>query len=784
MSTLLDPVKFPHLKFGVGQSPVRNEDRRLLTGGGRFTDDIDVAGQAYGYVLRSPHAHGTIRRIDTGRARSAALAVYTGEDLEAAGYGTLPCPVSLKNHDGTALFVPPWRSLALERVRFVGEPIAFVVAESLARAKDAAERIEVDIEPLPAVVDPDAAAEPDAPRLFDESGNVCLDWRHGDFEAVDEAFARAAHVTRLALVNNRVVVAAMEPRAAIAEYDAENERFTLHLGSQGVFELRQMLANELLKIEPSRLRVRTYDVGGSFGTKLAPYPEYVPLLHAARELRRPVKWCDERSGSFVSDHHGRDAQVSAELALDEDGNFLAVRVTGFANMGAYLTTWGPYVPTVSIHMTVPSLYRTPVIAISTKCVLTNTTPTGAYRGAGMPEANYYMERMVDAAARETGRDPVALRRQNLIPKDAIPYAAASGVEYDSGDFEAALDTCLENADWSEFEERRAAARTLGRLRGIGLACYLAVTSGPEKEMGGIRFGDDGGVDVVIGTQNYGQGHASTVAQILVDKLGLPFEAIHLKQGDSDELLAGVGSYGSRSTLAGSNAVLAAADEVIAKGRELAGHFLETAVADIEFDDGAFRVAGTDRRISLLDLAAKVRAIDDLADGLPDSLDTALVVDGPPSSFPNGCHIAEVEVDPETGTVELVRYTVVDDFGTLINPALVEGQIHGGIAQGIGQTLSEMTRYDADGQFLSGSFMDYAVPRADQIPDIAFASNPVPATTNPLGVKGCGEAGVTGAMSAVMNAVIDALAAHGVTHLDMPATPQSVWAALASNAGGR
>ncbi len=525
------------------------------------------------------------------------------------------------------------------------------------------------------------------------------------------------------------------------------------------------------------MRVLADDIGGSFGMKSPPYPEYIACLHAARALGRPVKWRDDRHESFLSDQHGRAAITEGELALDAEGNFLAVRVRSISDMGAYLTNVGPMPSTVNIQKNMPSVYRTPCMVVSTRCVFTNTTPTGPYRGAGRPEANYYMERLVDAAARETGRDPAALRRQNMIPPDAMPYTAVSGLQYDSGEFAAVLDACLDRADWQGFEDRRRTSAQRGRLRGRGLACYLEVTAPPGKEMGGIRFEPDGRVTVITGTLDYGQGHASAFAQVLSDRLGVPFELIDLIQGDSDQLLIGGGTGGSRSIMASGKAIVEASAEVVEKGRALAGHFLEAAAVDIVFGEGAFRVAGTDRAIPLLELAAKTRDARGLPDDLPDSLDVALISDTPPSSFPNGCHIAEVEIDPETGLAALQRYTAVDDFGVLVNPMLASGQVHGGVAQGIGQALMEATVYDRSGQLVSGSFMDYTMPRAETVPPIAVDYHPVPATTNPLGVKGCGEAGVTGALPAVVNAVLDALAGRGVRRIDMPATPERIWAAL-------
>jgi carbon-monoxide dehydrogenase large subunit len=780
MMNVVDPEQFPTMKFGVGQSVSRKEDPRLVQGAGRYTDDVTLEAQAYATVLRSTISHGVIKSVDTNAALAmpGVLAIYTAKDMQEAGYGNLLCRLPLKSHDGSPLIAPPRPAMASDRVRYVGEVLAMVVAESVTEAHDAGEAIAVDIDPLPAVNDVETAARAEAPQLFEEmADNVALHWRFGDFDACDAAFAQAAHVTRLRLVNNRVVVAAMEPRAANAAYDTETSRFTLHVGCQGVFGMRGGLANDILHVPIEQVRVRADDIGGSFGMKSPIYPEYIPLLHAARALGRPVKWCDERSESFLSDQHGRSSVVEAALALDRDGRFLAVKVVGHGDLGAYLSSFGPSMPTMGIQKNLPGVYRTPIIAIETKCVFTNATPTGAYRGAGRPEANYYMERLVDRAARETNCDPAALRRLNMVPAAAMPFTAASGLEYDSGDFPGMMARGLEVADWDGFADRQAKSEAAGRLRGRGLATYLEVTGPQAKEMGGIRFTADGRVTIVTGTLDYGQGHASTFAQVLVDKLGLPFPQIDLLQGDSDELLAGGGTGGSKSVMASSKAILEAADLVIDKGRALAGHFLEAATADIEFEDGTFRVAGTDRAIGLMDLAGTLRGSAALPAGLPDSLDSALVADTPTSSFPNGCHVAEVEIDPETGATTLASYVVVDDFGTLVNPALVEGQVHGGVVQGLGQALMERTNYDEDGQLLSGSFMDYALPRADDVPDFRFESAPVPATTNPLGVKGCGEAGVTGALPAIMNAVVDALGTRGVEHMDMPATPERIWRAL-------
>ena len=761
-------------KQAVGQSVSRTEDPRLLEGRGRYSDDINLPGQAHAYILRAPQAHGIIREIDLSSAQSmpGVVAVYTGADLQAAGYGPLPCMMAaLKSHDGSPIILPENPALAIERVRYLGHPVVAVIAETVAQAKDAAEAIGLDIEELPAIDTVEAAIASGAPLVWpDIANNTCLDFQAGDFEAVAAAFDRAAHISRLKIYNNRLVVAAMEPRAAVAEFGGADERFTLHVGCQGTFATKNTLANRILNVDPDKVRVRAYDVGGSFGMKSSVYPEYVAILHGARDLGRPIKWCDERTNSFISDQHGRDSVVEAALALDADGNFLAVRVDGLANMGAFLSTVGPNVQSGNIFKNLPGVYKTPAVAVTTKCLFTNTTPIGAYRGAGRPEANYYMERLVDLAARETGRDPIALRRANMIPSNAMPFTSASGQPYDSGDFPGVLDKALEVTDWAGFADRKADSVSRGMLRGLGIGSYLEVTAPAGKEMGGVHFEEDGTVSLITGTQDYGQGHASSFAQVLADQLGLPFDAIRLKQGDSDALLVGGGTGGSRSIMASGAAIVAVSELVVEKAKRLAAEKLETAVEDIQFDAGQLRVAGTDRSISLMELAQT-------PEGLAGDLNSALAIDTPPSTYPNGVHVCEIEIDPQTGAARLDRYGVVDDFGVLVNPLIVAGQVHGGIAQGIGQALMEHAIYDGGGQLLSGSFMDYPMPRADDIPHIDFDDHPVPATTNPLGVKGCGEAGTTGALPAVMNAVVDALAEFGVRHMDMPATPEKIWRAI-------
>ncbi len=773
------------MKFGVGQPVPRNEDPTLLTGAGSYTDDRNAEGQAYGVFVRSAYAHGTLTGLDLSEARAmpGVLAIITAADLSAAGFGNITCGVPLKNRDGSEMPNPTRPSLAEDRVRFVGDPIALVVAETSIQARDAAEAVQPDVDPLDAVTDAAAASSPGAPALYDSvPDNVVLDYQYGDAAAVDTAFASAAHVTRLDIANNRVVVSAMEPRSAIASYDPDDDRWTLNVGSQGVFGLRGLLARDILKVPAEKVRVLTGNVGGSFGMKAFTYPEYGPLLLAARTLGRPVKWTSDRSESFLADQAGRDHAVTAELALDAEGGFLAIRVTGYGNMGAYIGQVSPMMPTLNIAKNMPSVYRTPLISVSVKCVFTNTSPVSAYRGAGRPEGNYYMERLIDTAAREMGIDQIDLRRRNHIRPEELPFESCGGMTYDSGDFTTILNKAVTAADWDGFAARRQESAARGKLRGIGIGDYLEVTAPPQNEMGGIRFEDDGAVTILTGTLDYGQGHWSAFAQVLHDKLGVPFDAIRLVQGDSDQLIAGGGTGGSKSIMASGAAILEAGDLVIEKGKQVAGHLLEAAVADIEFTDGRFSIAGTDRSIDILAMAERLRSGLALPEGVPDSLDVSHVHEASPSAFPNGCHVAEVEVDPETGVAAVVAYTMVNDFGTVVNPMLVAGQAHGGVVQGIGQALMEHCVYDADGQVLAGSYMDYAVPRADHAPPFQIDFHSVPATTNPLGAKGCGEAGCAGSLPAVMNALVDALSARGVSHIDMPATPQRIWQAVQGSTG--
>jgi carbon-monoxide dehydrogenase large subunit len=779
MNIHVDDERLAVAKFGVGQPVRRSEDPVLVQGRGAYTDDVNLPRQAHAAILRSSYAHGRIRGIDTTAAAAmpGVLAVYTGADLAAAGYGPIVCKQPFVNRDGSPMLKPPRPALSTDKVRFVGDPIACVVAETEAQAYDAAEAIEVDIEPLPAIIEARDAVEAGAPRVFDEvPENVALDWHFGDSAKVAEAFAVAAHVTKLRLINNRIVVNAMEPRAAVADYDEQIGRFTLYAPTQSVLGSRATAA-EMMKVPPTALRFVSRNVGGSFGMKGAIFPEYICAMHAARELGRPIKWTDRRSDSFVSDHHGRDLDFDAELALDKDGHFLAVRADGFANLGGYLTAIGPLIPTVNIVKHTNSCYRTPLIEVNTRCVFTNTVPTTAYRGAGRPEGNYIMERLIDTAAAEMGIDPAELRRRNHIAPSEMPYKAPSGMTYDTGDFSALLDEALEIAEWDDFEKRRSKSAANGKIRGRGIGQFLEVTAPVMKELAGLRFNGDGTVTIATGTHDHGQGHGTSFAQVLVEKLGVPFERIRIMQTDSDQLVAGGGTGGSKSLMSSGTAIAGASLRVIETGKLIASHLLEAGVGDIAFDAGRFGIAGTDRGISIMDMAAQLAAGVALPEDCPKTLDIDYVHESAPATFPNGCHICEVEIDPETGVVEVVKYTMVGDFGTLVNPMIVEGQLQGGVVQGIGQCLLERTVYSDEGQLASGSFMDYAMPHADNAPMFVFANHPVPAKTNPLGVKGCGEAGCAGSMTSVMNAVVDALSAYDIRHIDMPATPQRVWKAI-------
>jgi len=768
------------MKFGAAQSVRRVEDTRLLRGDGRYTDDIARPGSLVGTVLRSPHAAARIVSINADAARTmpGVAAVFTGADLAADGIGHLPCAVPLVNRDGSKCEHTPRPALADGVVRHVGDPVAFVVAETHEAARDAAEAVEIEYEMLPSITDLRAAAEPGAPLVWqDKSSNVGFDWETGDKAKVDALFDGAAHVTRVEIVNNRIVVSSMEARVSLAEYDAASKRWTLHTNTQGVWLLKTQLAEAIFKTEPDRFRVVTNDVGGGFGMKIFLYPEHVMTCYAAQKLGRPVKWTSERSEAFLSDTHGRDNVTAGEMAMDGAGKILAMRSRNIANMGAYLSTFGPAIPTVAGSKVLASVYDFKAIYLNVVGVFTNTVPVDAYRGAGRPESNYLVERLMDAAARELGQNPMAFRRANMVQPSAMPYRSAMGEVYDSGEFVRVLDTGLKQIDYQGFTARRSRAASKGKLRGVGMAYYLEATMGAATERAEIRFAEDGDVEVLVGTQSSGQGHETAYIQLTAAQLDVDPSRIRVLQGDSDAIPTGGGTGGARSLYSEGQAILAAADSVIEKGRQAASEALEASVSDIVFEDGAFSVAGTDKRVDILTLAAQQRAR--VAGGETATLlDAAEVADVKTHTFPNGCHLAEVEVDPETGTVEVVRYTVTDDMGRMINPMIVRGQVQGGVAQGIGQALFEHTAYDPDsGQLLSGSFMDYALPRASDLPDIEVEFVEVPCLSNSLGVKGAGEAGAVGSPPAVMNAVLNALLERGITHLDMPATSETVWRAL-------
>jgi carbon-monoxide dehydrogenase large subunit len=773
------------LKFGIGQPVTRSEDPRLLSGGGQYTDDHSLPGQLYARFVRSQVAHGDIRSIDVSAAAAmpGVVAVYTGKDLLDAGLGSLPSALPLKNRDGSDYYVPPRYALTPDRVRHVGDAVAMVVAETAGQAEDAVEAVAVEIDALPAQVALTTAKDADAVKVWDEApDNVSLDFFAGNDEAVDKAFAEAAHVTKMRIDNTRMVVNAMEPRAVLGDYDAATERFTVWLPSQGVSGVKATLARAILKVDPSKVRVISDDVGGSFGMKGSTFCEPAAVLFAARALGKPVKWTASRAESFVSDHHGRASVIDAELALDKDGHFTALRCKGVGDLGAYVTAMGPISATRVIAGNIISVYRTPALSYNVQAVFTNTTPTGPYRGAGRPESKYIMERVIDKAARELGIDRVDIRRRNLIPPDAFPWKAPNGQTYDSGEFEAILDETLKRADWAGFASRRKDAEARGMLRGIGISCYLENTA-PAGELADIRIGPDGTVTLITGTHDLGTGHSTPFAQIIVQRLGVPYEAIRLVQNDSDMMSAGAqGSGGSKSLLGTGSAIVDASALIVENGRKAAAYVLEAAEEDIEFATGAFTVAGTDRSIDIMALAKALAERGSLPDGVPAKLDASAVHDKSPSTFPNGCHVCEVEIDPETGVTAIERYTVVDDFGVVINPFVVEGQVHGGIVQGIGQVMIEDTVYDEHGQLVTGSYMDYGMPRADDVPSFDFTTRNVPCVTNPLGVKGCGEAGNGGSMPAVMNAIEDALAGYGIHDLDAPATPYRIWKAIRAAKG--
>ncbi len=778
---------------GIGAAVRRKEDRRFITGAGTYTDDIQRPGQTWAAFVRSPHAHARIAgvRTDTARKAPGVVAVLTGADLAADKVGNLPAGWLIHSKDGTPMAEPPHPALAKDTVRYVGDEVAVVIAETRDQAREAAALVEVDYQALPAAVTVTQAVQPGAPLVHDQAkANTCYDWHLGDKAATDAAFARAAKVVSLDLVNNRLIPNAIEPRSAIGEYDRATGDLTLWTSSQNPHVIRLLLAAFTLGVPEHKLRVVAPDVGGGFGSKIFHYPEDFVVLWAARRIGRPVKWTATRSESFMSDAHGRDHVTHGELALDANGRFLGLRVRTLANMGAYLSQFAPSVPTYLYATLLAGCYTTPAIYAEVRAVFTHTVPVDAYRGAGRPEAAFLLERLVDLAARETGIDRVEIRRRNFIPKDKFPYQTPVALQYDSGDYHATLDAALKKADWAGFEKRRAEAKSRGKLRGIGISTYVeACGIAPSAVVGSlgarvglwesasIRVHPTGTVTVFTGSHSHGQGHETTFAQVVAERLGLSVDQVEVVHGDTAKNAFGMGTYGSRSLAVGGMAMVAAADKIIAKGRKIAAHLLEASEGDVEFKAGAFAVKGTDRAKSFGEVALAAYIPFKYPAGLEAGLEESAVYDPKNFTFPAGCHVCEVEIDPETGVTQVVGFTAVDDVGTVINPMIVEGQVHGGLTQGIGQALFEGALYDDAGQLLSGSYLGYTMPRATDLPWYAVGNHATACTHNQLGVKGVGEVGSIGSPPAVINAVVDALAHLGVKHVDMPATPERVWRAI-------
>ena len=786
---------------GIGASVLRKEDARFLTGAGNYTDDIDRPNQCYAIFVRSPHAHAKIGSIDTAGAKSApgVVAVFTGADMASDGVGGLPCGWGITQPDGSPMAEPPHPVLQPDRVRHVGDPVAVVIGETHDAAEAGAALVAVAYDVLPCVTNTAHAADAIAPQLHDQArNNTCFDWEIGDAAATDAAFAKAAHVATLDLVNTRMVANAMEPRAAVAEYDAARDRYTLYTTSQNPHVIRLLMGAFVLHIPEHRLRVVSPDVGGGFGSKIFHYAEEAAVTWAARKVGRPVKWTAERSESFLSDAQGRDHVSHAELALARDGKFLGLRVRTTASLGAYLSSFAPLIPTYLYATLLAGQYTTPAIYCSVKAVFTNTVPVDALRGAGRPEATYLLERLVDRAAAEIGMDPAEIRRRNFIRPDAFPYQTPVALSYDSGRYELALDTALKAAGYDGFRARREEAARRGRLRGIGLCAYIEASGAAPSaiagalgaraglyECGQVRFHPTGAVTVFTGSQTQGQGHETTFAQLVCGRLGVPFDNIEVVHGDTDRIAFGLGTYGSRSLAVGGSAIARAIEKIVAKGRKIAAHILEASEGDIEFADGMFTVAGTDRALSIGEVAMAAYVPHNYPLGeLEPGLDESAFYDPTNFTFPSGVQVCEVEIDRETGNVEIVGFTAVDDFGNIVNPMIVDGQVHGGIAHGIGQALLENCVYDEKaGQLLTGSYMDYSMPRADNVPSYVTATQATPCPHNPLGVKGCGEAGTIGGAAATMNAVVNALSSLGISHIDMPATAHNVWRAM-NNSEGR
>ena len=773
----------------IGARIQRKEDYRFLTGAGQYTDDVTLQGQTHAVFVRSPHAHAKIRSIRKDKALKApgVLAVFTGEDLAAAKVGGLPCGWLITDVNGQPMKEPPHPCLAQGKARYVGDHVAVVIAETLDGAQDAAELVEVDYEVLPAVADAAMARAKGAPVLHEAApDNTCYVWALGDKAATDAAFAKAAHVTKLGFINNRLIPNAIEPRAAIGLYSRSEDAYTLYVSNQNPHVERLLMAAFVLGLPEHKLRVVAPDGGGGFGSKIYLYAEDVVVTWASKQINRPVKWTAERSESFVSDAHGRDHHTIAELAMDKDGKFLALRVKTTANMGAYLSTFASAIPTILYATLLAGQYTTPAIHVEVTAVFTNTAPVDAYRGAGRPEATYVVERLVETAAREMKLVPAEIRRRNFIKN--FPYQTPVALLYDIGDYEATMSAAIKLADVAGFPQRRKEAEARGKLRGLGYAAYIeACGIAPSAvagalgaraglfEAGEIRVHPTGSVTVFTGSHSHGQGHETTFAQVVADRFGLPIESVDIVHGDTSKVLFGMGTYGSRSLAVGGTAIVKAMDKIIAKGKKIAAHLLEAAESDIEYANGEFKVAGTDKKKMFGEVAFAAYVPHNYPhDKLEPGLNENAFYDPSNFTFPAGTYVCEVEIDRDTGVTKVVNFTAVDDFGKIVNPMIVEGQVHGGITQGIGQALTEGCRYDATGQLTTGSFMDYCIPRADDVPFYKVDTRETPCTHNPLGVKGCGEAGAIGAPAALMNAITDAL---GVKDLPMPATPQTVWKAL-------
>jgi carbon-monoxide dehydrogenase large subunit len=781
------------MKEGIGARVLRREDVRFLTGRGEFVADLAVPGALHGAIVRSPHAHARIRAIGRRAAESApaVAAVLTGADMARDGVGPLRTLWPIRSHDGAPMAEPPRWALARERVRHVGEAVAGVLAESGGAALDAAERLEIEYEPLPAVTSSRDAIADGAPRLHDEApGNVCFRWQRGDAAGVERGFAQAAHTVELQLRNNRLAGCAIEPRAVLAAPGADGESLTLHSATQIPHFVRRLVAEQLALPELA-IRVVAPDVGGGFGYKGKNYPEETIVAWAARRVRRPVRWIATRGESFVSDNQARDHITRCVLALDAGGRFLALRVETLANLGAYVSMVGAAIPSAIYSALLAGVYTTPAIHVSVTGVFTNTVPTDAYRGAGRPEACFVLERLADEAARLLGMDRAEIRRRNLVPAAAMPYRTPIGPTYDCGDFPRVFERALALADYAGADARRSAAEARGVLRGIGIACFVESSGVAPSKLAGalgaragffesaeVRMDSTGAVQAALGTHSHGQGHATTYAQILASRLGVPLARIRIVEGDTATVPYGTGTFGSRSIAVGGSALDVAAAKIVAKGRRIAAHRLEAAEADVDFTAGRFVVKGTDRGLALADVARAAHTAHDLPAGTEPGLQESAFYDPPNFAFSNGVHVCEVEVDPETGVVQVVGYCAVDDIGTVVNPLIVAGQLHGAVAQGAGQALSEACVYDGAGQLVSASFLDYALPRADELPDFVSENDESqPCTHNPLGAKGCGEAGTIAAPAAVVNAIVDALAPLGVDGIEMPATPHRVWQAI-------